>query len=185
MPFQIMVLHKTFVTLLAILFSSVLKSQNGSDILILDSILNVISVDNRIEQEYISNLMYKSEKYKAYRRLKEIASERVLIELTNHKSPAVRGYAFMALVDLNSAKTYTILRKHKRDKEIVYYLNGCIGGSEQLRFTMNMMFDIEKHPLKLYQEIVINRLDNKEYKLRKKQRVEKNKAREEKLKDKK
>jgi hypothetical protein len=149
--------------------SIIVYSQNNpSRVSNLDSIVSFLAIDNRIEGEYLGLTGVKSEKFKAFTRLKQLADEQTLIDLTKHHSPAVRGYAYWALVEQNSNKTYKILRKHKRDKEKIYWANGCLGGEEQLRFFMNMQYDEEKNPLNFFQQILVFRLFDKEIKAKQK-----------------
>ncbi|MFK7907830.1 MAG: hypothetical protein AB8B69_22050, partial [Chitinophagales bacterium] len=62
----------------------------------------------------------------AFKELKEVALEEELILLTDHKSPAVRCYAFQVLVDKQSENTFEILKKHLKERASVETMHGCI-----------------------------------------------------------
>jgi len=72
------------------------------------------------------------EQWNSFQKLKKNATESELIILTSHKNAAVRSYAFQALADRNSDKTFDVLLEHLKDTAELETLVGCIGSSEQV-----------------------------------------------------
>jgi len=70
--------------------------------------------------------------YDRYIRLNESASEDELVMLTDHNSPAVRGYAFWALAKRNYPDLRSIFMAHLDDKAPVFQKNGCMVGNESV-----------------------------------------------------
>ena len=154
-------------------------AQNNHDKAVnIDSLIVLLASDNRVEGEYLGRSAHRSEKYETFTVLKQNVDEKFLIQLTKHDSAAVRGYAFWALVEMKSKHTYKILRKHKRDKERVIYFNGCLTGELQLRYFMNTVFNDEDYSLNWFQELLIYRLVDMEFKEMEKMRKRRNKERE-------
>lgn len=69
----------------------------------------------------------KSDQYKVFEKLKLKANENDLYELTNHKSPIVRAYAFTGLTEINSSKTIDVIIKNQSDTVVIDQQFGCIG----------------------------------------------------------
>ena len=71
---------------------------------------------------------FKTDQYKVFEKLKLAATNDELYELTNHKSPIVRAYAFTGLADNNSAKTLDLMSKNQNDTVTIKKQFGCLGG---------------------------------------------------------
>lgn len=63
-----------------------------------------------------------------FQKLVTIASLEELIELTEHDSPAVRGYAFWGLAKKNYEELESIFINHLDDRAKVVSRNGCLVG---------------------------------------------------------
>ena len=57
-------------------------------------------------------LSHPSEQYSFYLKFKEIATPSQLVEFTDHKSPAVRVYAFKALESIKHDSLFEIAKRH-------------------------------------------------------------------------
>lgn len=68
----------------------------------------------------------------AFHEIKKIATEDELIRLCNHKNPVVRSYAFIALAEQKSNKTFEILLSHLTDTEYVISHLGCIRDEQKV-----------------------------------------------------
>lgn len=67
-----------------------------------------------------------TEQYDRFLRLMQIARTEELVALTGHPAPAVRGYAFWALVERKYPGLEIIYKAHADDKEKVLFTQGCI-----------------------------------------------------------
>lgn len=76
------------------------------------------------------------EQYNNFEKLKETATSKELVTLTNHPNTTVRCYAFQALTMDNkldiSIDLFKIVKEHLEDNEQVETQFGCIGGSESV-----------------------------------------------------
>lgn len=64
--------------------------------------------------------------YNRFLKLHQLASDDELVELTNHDSPAVRGYAFWALAKNHYPDLKNIFVDHLEDTDAVVQRNGCM-----------------------------------------------------------
>lgn len=109
----------------------------GQDKSISDSVKNLcdqIAKDSILESEYIGSMGLPSKQWKRFNCLKSIANDSIFLELVNHSSPTVRAYAFLGLMHKNPSLFMKALRENEQDTVYVKFLNGCIGGSEQVYF---------------------------------------------------
>jgi hypothetical protein len=122
---------------LFILLLSLFIVENGISQLSLDSTLiptNVldlcdeISQDSVVESERISKSAFHSEQYSRFQKIMNLSNDSVLFQLTNHTSPAVRGYAYYGLIERDSKLFMQAIKLHENDSSEVKTLNGCIGG---------------------------------------------------------
>jgi len=70
--------------------------------------------------------------YNRFLKLQELASNDELVKLTDHLSPAVRGYAFWALAKNHYPDLKSIFIKHLDDQVAVIQRNGCMVGNESV-----------------------------------------------------
>jgi len=70
--------------------------------------------------------------YQRFTHLNAIAGTEELVLLTNHESPAVRGYAFWSLAKRNYPELKSIFIAHLDDKAKVLQKNGCMVGDESV-----------------------------------------------------
>ena len=96
-------------------------SENNSDI------GNEKEKENEIHSDAVGYRGEKTSQYKRFEKLTKKAKLDELIELTEHPSPVVRGYAFWALAKRNYKKLEEIFIKHLRDEEKLKLYEGCIG----------------------------------------------------------
>ncbi len=74
----------------------------------------------------------KSLQYKRYEWMMQYASDKLLVQLTDHTSPAVRVYSYWALSDRRSEMLRDICIKHMTDTAQILYRSGCIGSYERV-----------------------------------------------------
>ncbi len=78
--------------------------------------------------------------WQRYEKLYDKASNKELIVLTDNLNPAVRCYAFQALVEKKNEATYDILVKHLKDNDTIKTLKGCIMSFELIGdFFLNLV----------------------------------------------
>ena len=70
--------------------------------------------------------------YNRFVKLTTSATDEELVLLTDHTSPAVRGYAFWALAKRKYADLKSIFVAHLDDKSPVLQKNGCMVGNESV-----------------------------------------------------
>ena len=70
--------------------------------------------------------------YDRFLDLNSLATDNELLMLTDHDSPAVRGYAFWALAKRNYASLESIFIAHLEDQSPVLQKNGCMVGNESV-----------------------------------------------------
>ncbi len=77
----------------------------------------------------------------AFHKMKKIATEEELILLTNHKHSAVKCYAFIALAESKSSRTFEVLVNHLTDEDYVTWHMGCIQEAQQIKdFFIDVLF---------------------------------------------
>lgn len=75
----------------------------------------------------------KSDQYKRFEHLVQQATTRELLQLTNHKSPIVRAYAFWALGKREYKSIIPeVVEKHLKDRETFNYTSGCMPETEYI-----------------------------------------------------
>lgn len=95
-----------------------------------------------------------SVQYKRFLHLVQKATTRELVQLTNHKSPIVRAYAFLGLGRREYKSLVEIIDSHLNDNESFTYLSGCMPTNEHINtfylenVTQNTLFTY----LKLYKK---------------------------------
>lgn len=107
------------------------KSQS-KNVPIVDSIQIIcdqIAADSVVEGERIGYGGILSKQWGRYRKLLSISSDSVLLKLTNHPSPTVRGYAYWGLMDRNTDLLMVAIRTNQSDTVLVESLEGCFGYS--------------------------------------------------------
>jgi len=94
----------------------------------LKHVVEAIANNNKYESMQVGFAGSLSDQFKNYQRLLRFATDKDLLLLIRHKNPAVRVYAFKALLRINrklSSSTYHMI---KADTTMIFTLNGCIGG---------------------------------------------------------
>lgn len=95
----------------------------------------IIAITDEIEKEIeihsdaIGAGGIKTSQYKRFEKLTKKAKIDELIELMEHPSPAVRGYAFWALAKKKYKKLEEIFIEHLEDEEKVKFYDGCSGSN--------------------------------------------------------
>lgn len=97
-----------------------------------DSLVNSIAKENRVECEAIGFVGGSSILYKKFEKLKGKASKEELIQLTNHDSLAVIGYSSYALIDRELVEPNKLLERFINQEENVSTFCGCIMSGETL-----------------------------------------------------
>jgi len=97
------------------------------------SLVDQIAMCNRVDGPVVGIGAVKSEQYMRYELLSKFNEEK-LIELTKHKSPVVKVYAFDALFQKNSSKIISIFDDHIADTTGFQELAGCIGMNKPVNF---------------------------------------------------
>lgn len=108
------------------------QSQSGSNNIPVDlkGIVDAIEKGSTVESSHIGEGGVPSKQWEKYEQLKKVANADQLIPLTNHKSPAVRCYAFQALAAKSSGKVFNVLLAHLTDTSKVKTQSGCILSNE-------------------------------------------------------
>ncbi len=110
----------------------------------LDTIINEIAKNNSIEGKYIGFGFKISKQYLRGELLYKKATVQQLIELTNHKNPAVRIYAFEALAKNKYLNYKDILDDHKNDKSVIRFQEGCVSWNATVK---ELLYGISKREL--------------------------------------
>jgi hypothetical protein len=101
---------------------------NTESVLTRDTLLPIIAnltKYNRVEDKQIGEGGSLSEVYEEFERLIKIANDSELVNLTYHKNPSVRIYAFWGLAKRNYKGILDILNKHLNDTMTISYMAGC------------------------------------------------------------
>ena len=96
------------------------------------SIIDVIAQDGGVDGGVIGYDGGKSEQYKRYEWMKSKLSDSSLHQLTDHQSPAVRVYAFFALVERKYPLLKEIVNNHKNDSAVFMSNSGCTGNPDKV-----------------------------------------------------
>lgn len=70
--------------------------------------------------------------FQRFETMRDISTDEELVVLTNHESPAVRGYAFWALAKNHYPDLHAVFLDHVDDKADVFQRNGCMVGKESV-----------------------------------------------------
>lgn len=92
------------------------------------SILKQLRSCKSVTDKYIGIAGSLSESYRIAESLWNVSSVETLIKLTNDKSPVVRCYAFLGLIEkkVDYEVLKNIVDKHKKDNKNITTINGCI-----------------------------------------------------------
>lgn len=89
--------------------------------------MNTIALDSIYESKFVGYAGVESETWKAFQDLKNSATEKELELLCEHANPAVRCYAFQALVERGYKDCYQMVASHLADTVRIMRRNGCLG----------------------------------------------------------
>lgn len=84
--------------------------------------------ENEVHNAAISVAGEKTLQYRRFEGLIKKATLNELLELVEHPNPAVRIYAFWALAKREFEKLEAVLMAHAADEQLVYHIQGCLGG---------------------------------------------------------
>ena len=112
-----------------------------------ETVIDNIAEYNRVDGPFIGIGATKSKQYERFEAIVKY-DEKKLIELTKHKSPVVRVYAFNALFQKNYSKMFSIFEEHTNDTTEFVELSGCIGFTK----TLNTDFLQKLEPLMTSQQ---------------------------------
>ncbi|HYV92012.1 MAG TPA: hypothetical protein VE978_09520 [Chitinophagales bacterium] len=106
-----------------------------------DSLLKQLRKANRVEGQFIGIVAARSTIYKTAQLLWDISSIDALTKLTSDKSPIIRCYALLGLIEKKADKKIVreIADKHKNDKTKITTMNGCI----EWEHTVGIYMDLE------------------------------------------
>ena len=88
-------------------------------------IVKQIAKGNIINSSMVGVAALKTPQYERFEQLIKIATTEELLELMEHKNPAVRGYTFWALAKRHYENLEEVLITHIKDKEVVATQSGC------------------------------------------------------------
>lgn len=97
-----------------------------------DRLVNSIAEKNIVECEVIGFSGSPSSVYQEYEKLKSIVSKEKLLELTNHDSLAVVGYASYALIDRALVEPHQLFERFIVEDKNVRTFCGCIMSSSSM-----------------------------------------------------
>jgi hypothetical protein len=95
---------------------------------VLETIVARISQSGIYESQYVGFASSYSEQYKNFDQLLDVATDQDLLLLIKNEIPAVRIYAFKALLAKTPKLAASIFKDLKSDKAEIFTLEGCIGG---------------------------------------------------------
>ena len=101
----------------------------------LDKLVDEMAEYKRLHYERLS-VEGHSHLYKLFLKLRSLATENELLELTRHKSPVVKGYSVWALVDKASNHTKDLFLSLKTDTTYIDSRQGDLGGYDPLIFLL-------------------------------------------------
>ena len=84
--------------------------------------------ENEVHNAAISVAGEKTLQYRRFEGLVKKATFNELLELVEHPNSAVRVYAFWAMAKRKFEKLEAVLMAHAADEQLVYYIEGCLGG---------------------------------------------------------
>lgn len=87
-----------------------------------------IEKDGEIDDWAIGYELVRTPQFDRFVKLTKKARNRELVTLTGHRNPAVRCYAFHALVERRYEGVQDIYSTHADDTESVVFNQGCMGG---------------------------------------------------------
>ena len=138
-----------FLTLALIIFGDIdeANGQKTSQLYhltaIQDTLVSQIARDGTVKGQYVSRVAYTSEQYIRFDSLRRISSVEDIMFLANHKSAAVKVYAFISLLDSkNWGKSLQVLQLNYKDRTAFYHLFGCIGGIHTVGYFMGINLKI-------------------------------------------
>ena len=138
-----------FLTLALIIFGDIdeANGQKTSQLYhltaIQDTLVSQIARDGTVKGQYVSRVAYTSEQYIRFDSLRRISSVEDIMFLANHKSAAVKVYAFISLLDSkNWGKSLQVLQLNYKDRTAFYHLFGCIGGIHTVGYFMGINLNI-------------------------------------------
>jgi hypothetical protein len=114
------------------------------------NIVNEIADYNQLEDEIgLGNV--KSEQYKRFEILQNVATRNDLLQLLAHKNAIVRTYAFWALTNVNDPSTFYIA-SHSQDTTFISCQAGCMSFSMRIKdfYEMFASRQLYKFPLANY-----------------------------------
>lgn len=125
--------------------------------------------ENEVHNAAISVAGEKTLQYRRFEGLVKKATLNELLELIEHPNPTVRAYAFWALAKREFEKLETVLMVHAADEQLVYFIQGCLGGDIKvidfmLRVVTPEMIDWE---CKKLDQAALNRIHTRQELLKK------------------
>lgn len=84
--------------------------------------------ENEVHNAAVGVAGEKTLQYRRFEGLVKKATLNELLELAEHPNPAVRVYAFWGLAKREFEKLETVLMAHAADEQLVYHIQGCLGG---------------------------------------------------------
>lgn len=159
-----------FLTLVLIIFGNIdeANGQKSSQLhyftAIQDTLVSQIARDGTVKGQHVSRAAYTSEQYIRFDSLRRISSVEDMMFLANHKSAAVKVYAFISLLDSKDwEKALQALQLNYKDRTAFYHLFGCIGGIHTVGYFMginlkislkNNNITLDTHSQKLFETIL-------------------------------
>ena len=88
--------------------------------------------ENEVHNAAVGVAGEKTLQYRRFEVLVKNATLNELLELGEHPNPAVRVYAFWGLAKREFEKLEAVLMAHAADEQLVYHIQGCLGGDTKV-----------------------------------------------------
>lgn len=123
----------TFITGIIISLTSCNGQSSTSKIVLRPTIqkfVDEIAKDNILKSEGVGEAGVRTKQWDRFEELRKTATDKELIELTNHENSVVRCYSFEALTSRKNVDIFPILLKHLYDTSKIKTFSGCIMSSQ-------------------------------------------------------
>ncbi|MDO7876468.1 hypothetical protein Q5H93_17115 [Hymenobacter sp. ASUV-10] len=137
----------------------------------IQKLARAIAADSTVDAERVGRGGVETEQYRRYKQLLALATDAELLTLTDHRSPAVRCYAYQSLCQRNSLSVLSTLRKHECDTTMIKARVGCFGLYMPVIVSMKQDFEAwqkkQPQPLAAADTLLLSRIDQADYERRK------------------
>ncbi|MBS1646969.1 MAG: hypothetical protein JST67_06480 [Bacteroidetes bacterium] len=92
----------------------------------IQKIIDEIAKTNMLKTEGVGEAGVRTAQWERFEQLKKEATLQEIKYLTDYPNAVVRGYAFWALVEQDSAEVFSVLQQHLSDNEKLSVFEGCL-----------------------------------------------------------